>query len=78
MVVRLVDCCDHDCQYGFLTLENVSLEEVQNKIYEIKKGFYKKEFYDWTLDDLFEEFPEEWKWDYDNYLKPKCVKVEEE
>ncbi|MBR5784225.1 MAG: hypothetical protein IKY43_03550 [Bacteroidales bacterium] len=22
--------------------------------------------------------PEEWKWDYDNYLKPKCVKVEEE
>jgi hypothetical protein len=64
MVARLVECSDYNMQYGILTVENASLEEVQNKIYEIKKRFYDEGFDDWTLDDVFMEFPEEWEWDY--------------
>ena len=64
MIASLVECSDHDMQYGVLTVENVSAEEVQNKIYEIKAKFYAENFDDWTLDDMFEEFPEEWEWDY--------------
>ena len=64
MVARLVECSDYDMQYGILTVENVSVKEVQDKIYEIKNKFYDEGFEDWTIDDVFEEFPEEWEWDY--------------
>ena len=64
MVARLVECSDYDVQYGILTVENVSVEEVQNKIYEIKNKFYDEGFEDWTIDDVLENFPEEWEWDY--------------
>ena len=64
MVARLVECSDYDTIYGILTVENVSIEEVQNKIYEIKKRFNDEGFDDWCLDDVFEKFPEEWEWDY--------------
>ena len=64
MVARLVECSDYNMQYGILTVENASLEKVQNKIYEIKKRFYDEGFDDWTLDDVLMEFPEEWEWDY--------------
>ena len=36
MIANLVECSDYDVHYGILTVENVSVEEVQNKIYEIK------------------------------------------
>ena len=36
MIAKMVDCSDHDAQYGILSVDNISLEEVQNKIYEIK------------------------------------------
>ena len=64
MTARLVECSDHDVQYGILTVERISIEAVQNKIYEIKSRFCEENFDDWTLDDLFEQFPEEWEWGY--------------
>jgi hypothetical protein len=64
MVARVTDCCDHDAHYGILTVENVSIEEVQNKIYEIKNRFYEEDFDDWCIDDVLEQFPEEWEWDW--------------
>lgn len=64
MVARLVECSDHDYQYGILTVENVELKEVQDKIYEIKNKFYDEGFDGWCIDDVFEEFPKEWEWDF--------------
>ena len=71
---RLVECSDHDYDYGILHFKNASLDEVQNKIYEIKNKFYNEDFDDWTIDDVLEEFPEEWEcWmeakDNDEYLE---------
>lgn len=71
---RLVECSDHDYDYGILHFKNASLDEVQKKIYEIKAQFYDDDFDDWTIDDVLEEFPEEWGcWmettDCDEYLE---------
>lgn len=44
MIARLVECCDRDISYGFLVVENVSVEEVQKKIYEIKHKFHEEGF----------------------------------
>lgn len=65
MVARLVECSDYDVQYGILTVENVSVEEVQKKIYEIKNRFYNEGFEDWCIEDVMMEFPEEWEWNYE-------------
>lgn len=75
MVARLVECTDHDCQYGILTVENVSLEEVQNKIYEIKKRFYDEGFDDWCIDDVFEKFPKIWEWDYVQTICDEAIEI---
>lgn len=64
MIARLVECSDYDVQYGILTVANVSAEEVQHKIYEIKNRFYEEGFNDWCVDDLLAEFPDEWEWDF--------------
>ena len=74
MVAKLVECSDYDVQYGILTVENVSIEAVQNKIYEIKNRFYEEGFDDWCIDDVLEQFPEEWEWelvqtDYDEAIE---------
>lgn len=71
MVARLVECSDWDVQYGILTVENVSLEEVQKKIYEIKNRFYDEGCDDWCIEDVFEQFPEEWVWEFE------CTQVDE-
>ena len=66
MRANLVECSDHDVVYGILTVKNVSLEEVQRKIYEIKNDEkFLEENPCWTVDDVFEHFPKEWEWDYD-------------
>ena len=62
MVARLVECSDYDVLYGILTVENASVEEVQNKIHEIKNKFFEEGFDDWCIDDVLEQFPEEWEW----------------
>ena len=65
MRANLVECSDHDVIYGVLTVKNVSLEEVQKKIYEIKNDEkFLEENPAWCIDDVFEYFPEEWEWDY--------------
>jgi hypothetical protein len=64
MVARLVECSDYDTIYGILTVENVSLKEVQEKIYEIKNKFYDEGFDDWCIDDVFEKFPDTWEWNF--------------
>ena len=64
MVARLVECSDYDTIYGILTVENKTVKEVQEKIYEIKNKFYDEGFNDWTIDDVFMEFPDTWVWDY--------------
>ena len=64
MVARLVECTDYDTTYGILTVENASVDEVQDKIYEIKNRFYDDGFDDWCIDDVLNEFPEEWEWVY--------------
>lgn len=67
MKAKLVECCEHDYVYGILTVERVSTEEVQKKIYEIKNDEkFLKENPDWTIDDVFELFPEEWEWDFEH------------
>jgi hypothetical protein len=75
MVARLVECTDHDMQYGILTVENVSAKKVQEKIYEIKHKFSDVGFNDWTLDDMFMEFPEEWEWDYMQTIGANVIEV---
>lgn len=73
MTARLVECSDYDVIYGILTVENVSVKEVQDKIYEIKKRFFDEGFDEWCIDDVFNEFPEEWEWNFisddDNVLE---------
>ena len=66
MKARLVECTDYEVFYGTLTVENVSADEVQEKIYEIKNKFLDEEFYDWTIFDVLDEFPDEWKWCYED------------
>ena len=67
MRANLIECCGHDYTYGILTVEGVSLEEVQNKIYEIKNDEkFLEESPDWTIGDVFEKFPEDWKWVFEH------------
>lgn len=67
MRAKLVECCEHDYVYGILTVERVSTEEVQKKIYEIKNDEkFLKENPDWTIDNVFEHFPKEWEWDFEH------------
>lgn len=66
MVATLVECTDYGLIYGILTVENVSAETVQDKIYEIKKGFVENGFDDWIIEDVLMEFPCEWEWSYED------------
>ena len=66
MLAKLVECSDYDVTYGILTVENVSEERVQDKIYEIKNKFYDDGFEDWTIEDVLMAFPPEWEWNYES------------
>ena len=64
-IIKVVECCDHEEVYGYLKIENVSVEEVQQKIYEIKNDDrFREECPDWCIDDVFERFPSNWKWSF--------------
>lgn len=65
MKAQLVECTDYKMVYGILIVENVSAKEVQEKIYEIKNKFYDEGFDDWTIDDVLNEFPDDWEWDFE-------------
>lgn len=64
-IIRVVECCDHKEIYGYLQVKDISVEEIQQKIYEIKNNpQFLEEYPDWTIEDVFNKFPEEWKWKY--------------
>ena len=75
MVARLVECSDWDVQYGILTVENVSLEEVQAEIYEIKRRFDEEGFDDWCVDDVLEQFPKEWEWEFERTQIDEAIDI---
>lgn len=75
MIARLVECTDYDTQYGILTVENVSIGDVQQKIYEIKNKFYEEDFDDWTIEDVFAEFPEEWVWNFESIEENEVIEI---
>lgn len=64
MVARLVECTDYDVTYGILTVDNVSADEVQKKIYEIKQKFLGEGFDDWTVEDVLMQLP--WEFSYEH------------
>ena len=64
MIARVVECQCHDLTYGMLKVENVSAAEVQQRIYEIKNKFYDENIDDWTIEDVFKQFPDEWEWSW--------------
>lgn len=64
MKAFLIECTDHKKVYGYLTVLNISTEEVQNKIYEIKAQFEKEGIDDWMIVDVLQRFPEDWSWNY--------------
>ena len=63
MKAKLMDCSDYEF-YGILEVVGVSAEEVQNKIQKIEEKFYEEGFEDWSIEDVFEQFSDEWEWDY--------------
>jgi hypothetical protein len=63
MVARVVECTDYDVTYGILTVDNVSADEVQKKIYEIKQKFLDEGFDDWTVEDVLMQLP--WEFSYE-------------
>lgn len=65
MIARLVECSDYDELYGILTVENKSAEEVQETIYKIKNYLHSIGVDDWCVEDILNEFPEEWEWSYE-------------
>ena len=66
MKAILVECTDYDTMYGILEVQEVSEEDVQDKIYEIKRQFVKDGVDDWTIEDVLENFPDEWMWEFDD------------
>ena len=65
MIARVVECSDYNVFYGILEVKNISIEEVQEKIYEIKQSFDENNIDDWTIEDIFNQFPIEWDWNYE-------------
>lgn len=65
MVGILVECTDHKQIYGVLTVDGISANEVQDKIYEIKDEFDND---NWEIQDVLDRLPREWKWKYDDYI----------
>ena len=65
-IIKVVECCDHKEVYGYLEVDGqISAAEVQQRIYSIKNNpDFLKECPDWCLDDVFERFPSDWKWNF--------------
>ena len=60
---KLVECSDYDIIYGLVGIKEgskVTIDDVQNKIYEIKNSDYFIEF-DWCIKNIFEAFPKDWE-----------------
>ena len=63
--MRIVECSDHKKTYGYLVIDDITVDKVQREIYKIKNNKkFNEEYPDWTIDDVFERFPKSWKWEY--------------
>ena len=64
--IKVVECTDRKETYGYLTIEDVSVQDVQREIDEIKNSIeFKNECSDeWCIDDILKRLPSEWKWHY--------------
>lgn len=63
-VMKLVECGDWDYAYGCLICENdeISEEDIQEKIYEIKNAYYEEDSDGyWDIEMVMDDFPPEWK-----------------
>lgn len=72
--VRVVDSCSDKTCYGTLVVSNVSRLAIQMKIWEIKEKFLKEGFDDWNVEDVFNEFPYDWDWDFERG-EYNCVEI---
>lgn len=64
-IMKVVDCSDHKQTYGYLKIYDVTEEEVNRAVCDIKSGkAFLRENPDWTITDIFNHFPPEWKWEY--------------
>lgn len=65
-IMTLNECTDYDMEYGYLVCENdeISVDEIQDKINEIKNKFYDDGYEDWDIEEVIENMPNEWKVSY--------------
>lgn len=65
-IMTLNECTDYDMEYGYLVCENdeISVDEIQDKINEIKNKFYDDGHEDWDIEEVIENMPKEWKVSY--------------
>lgn len=74
--VKVMECCDHDVCYGILKIHNITVDKIQKKIYEIKNNEdFLEEYPDWTIDDVFNQFPDEWEWEFINTSTDDIVEI---
>lgn len=64
-IVKVVECTDHNEVYGYLKIENMSIQEVQEKISEIKNDKnFREENPGWCIQDVFDRFPSHWEFEF--------------
>ena len=63
MVARLVSVETNEL-LGILTVKNKSAEEVQEKVDEIKNLFDTAGLKNWGIQEILDEFPDDWQWNY--------------
>jgi hypothetical protein len=68
VTVKVVDAEDRNDVYGLLTVKapNVSVADVRAIIYEIKDKFRADGNDEWCATDIFELFPDDWDWSFDD------------
>ena len=62
LIIKWTDVEEPEEEYGFLLIQanDVSVSDVQEKIYEFK-ALNERQYYDWMVTDLVNEaFPKEW------------------
>lgn len=73
-LVKLVDSSDLNVAYGILVLKNVSVEEFQRKINEIRNDMKSlDEEPSWGIYEVLSELPEEWDYNYYENLEDVIV-----
>ena len=58
---RLVECTDYDTTYGTLYFKHTTTDELQKKIYDLKRRYNEDGDNEWCIDDIIEELPSEWE-----------------